>query len=74
MPECHAQKLLPTTKVFSPVIAIVLIDTTDKLIVVNKRHELRENIFALIHFDKLMVKIHKLTQNQFKSFELKKAF
>jgi hypothetical protein len=55
LPERHTQKLIPAAKVLSPVIAVILFNTTVKVIVVNERHNLRENIFALVHTGKFIV-------------------
>jgi len=45
----HAQKLLPTAKVPRSPVAVVPLDTTVELVVIYERHNLRKNVFAVIH-------------------------
>jgi hypothetical protein len=44
-----AQKLLPTAKVPRSPVALVPLDTTIELVVIDKRHHLRKNVSAVIH-------------------------
>ncbi len=47
--KCHAQKLFPTAKVPDSPVTAVTLDTTVELVVINKRQNLRKNVFAVIH-------------------------
>ena len=49
LPESHTEELLPATEVLYFVITLVTLYTCQKIIVVNKRNYLTENILALVH-------------------------
>jgi hypothetical protein len=58
LPKRHAKKLVPAAKMPGPPIAVIPLDTTAEIVVVDERHDLRKNVFAVIHKNKLL----KLTQ------------
>jgi hypothetical protein len=49
LPERHAQKLLPTAKVPGSPVAGVPLNTTVEFVVIDERHYLGKNVFAVIH-------------------------
>ncbi len=49
--ERHAQKLLPTAEVPDATGSAVPVDTTVELVMVDKCHDLRKNVFAFVHID-----------------------
>lgn len=49
--ERHAQKLLPTAEVLDAMGSVVPIETTVELVMADKCHDLRKNVFAFVHLE-----------------------
>jgi len=59
--ERQGEKLFPAGETLHPVFALVALDTLIELITNDRIHDLRKDVFSLMHRDSLKVKILQLS-------------